>query len=225
MSIFMQTDQLEACRQAWIANLEVRQEDLLELSAPALLVLDMQNEFLSETGQMPTWGGPAIIPGLQRLVSAFRQQERPVIYTRHICLEPFAHQHELRSMRHLAAPADFLRDGHANAELHAGFAPGRDEPVFVKYRYSAFYDTPLDTWLRARGVRETVLCGVTTNICCAATAQDAFFRRYEVVVPVDGAGGIDEVSHLAALRTIQLAYGRLSTVEGVVDALLSGRSE
>lgn len=200
----------------------MREADRLEIANPALLVLDMQNEFLLETGQMPVWGGPAVIPRVKDLINAFRTARLPVIFTRHLCIEPYRHRGELKVMDGVANPATFLRDGYPGAEIHSDLRPLQNEYVITKYRYSAFYDTPLDTLLHVNQVADVVITGVATNICCEATAHDAFFRGYRVIFTIDGTGGTDESAHLATLRNLKLAYPRLGTVAQVAETACSG---
>lgn len=217
--LFLKTIELESRLDAWNTELKFGDSINLPLHSPALLVLDMQNDFLLDSGQMPVWGGPAIIPGIKRLVDLFHSQRLPVFFTRHFCIEPYRHIDELGSMKDVHDPKSFLREGTIGAEIHAEVKPAPDDYVVTKYRYSGFYDTPLDTLLRVNNVSNLVITGVATNICCETTAHDAFFRGYNVVFTVDGTGGTDEPAHLATLRNIKLSYGTLATVEQVMKSL------
>jgi nicotinamidase-related amidase len=184
-----------------------------DLDAPALLVLDMQNEFLLPTGQMQVWGGPAIIPNVVRLIDRFRQDGNPVVFSRHICLEPYKHKDTLQSMKGVSNFSQFLREGSKGAHLHRQIRPMKNELVITKYKYSAFYDSPLDSFLRVNKIKQLVITGVATNICCDSTARDAFYRGYSVFFPIDGSGGIDEATHLATLQTMRMSFGQLCRVD------------
>jgi nicotinamidase-related amidase len=62
----------------------------------------------------------------------------------------------------------------------------RDDDYFVlKPKHSGFFSTTLDLLLRYLGVRTVVLAGIATDICILFTANDAYMRDYEVVVPRD----------------------------------------
>jgi len=216
---FLPESKLEEKLIRWNIELGLDQYRDLQLLSPALLVLDMQNEFLSESGQMPVWGGPAIIPHVKRLLNAFRTSGYPVFFTKHLCIEPYRHQGELQVMDGVANPGSFLREGCAGAKIHEELRPRKDEQIITKYRYSAFYDTPLDTFLKVNRINEVIITGVATNICCETTAHDAFFRGYRVLFTIDGTGGTDESAHLASIRNIKLSYGKPVTVESIVTAL------
>jgi len=219
---FMSAAELERNLPRWKQLLGIAGEPAPELRAPALLVLDMQNEFLDADGQLPVWGGPAILPQVRTLVDAFHRQARPVIFSRHVCIEPFAHLDTIATMRAVREPASFLPADGWSSEIHRDLHPAPGDHVLVKYRYSAFFDSPLETLLRVAGIREVAVAGVATNICCEATAHDAFFRGFDVLFLLDATGGVDEASHLATLRTIQMAYGRLATTRQVQEALGAG---
>ncbi|MDO8803318.1 MAG: isochorismatase family cysteine hydrolase [Elusimicrobiota bacterium] len=217
---FLKESSLRRKTAEWAKILSISDSDTgLALSAPALLVLDMQNEFLNESGQMPVWGGAAVIPRVSALIRTFRSVGLPVVFSRHLCIEPFKHKDSLKVMGGIVEPAKFLCNGTSGARLHPGLPIADEDIQITKYRYSAFYDTALDTLLRVNRVADVIITGVATNICCQATAQDAFFRGYHVVFTIDGTGGVDEDSHLAALKTIQLAYGRVALVGQVSDAV------
>ena len=168
----------------WKKELSLNKEKSApQFERPALLVLDMQNEFLTDEGQMPVWGGPSIIPNIQNLLKIFRKNQLPIFFTRHLCIEPYRHQETFTVMEHISNPAAFLADGSYGAKLHSEIKPLPHEYIISKYRYSAFYDTPLDTFLRVNKITDVVITGVATNICCEATSHDAFFRGYNVFLP------------------------------------------
>jgi len=216
---FLSLTELPARLDSWKQLLGVDENATFKLPTPALLVLDMQNDFLLESGQMPVWGGPSIIPQIKLLINAFRAYSIPVFFTRHLCIEPFRHKGHLSSMNGVHDPASFLSEGSMGAEIHSGLRPDDHDYIITKYRYSAFYDTPLDTLLKVNSIGSVVVAGVATNICCETTAHDAFFRGYRVVFCIDGTGATDENAHLASLRNIRLSYGDLATTSQVIRQL------
>lgn len=221
---FLDPKQIAAKAQEWGQLLDLKVDGSLEFSAPALLVLDMQNEFLLPSGQLPVWGGPAIIPNVARILQIFRQRQLPLVFTRHVCLEPFRHREQIAVMASIPDAATFLREGSMGVNTHPQVSPLQGEPIITKYRYSAFYDTPLDTLLKVNRIREVIITGVATNICCETTAHDAFFRGYDVFFALDGTGGTDETAHLASLRNIVRSYGKVGTIEQLVRNLPPSQS-
>ena len=92
-----------------------------------------------------------------------------------------------------------------------------------KHRYSAFYNTDLETVLRCLKVEDLVIAGVMTNMCCESTARDAYYRDYRVFFPADGTGTINEDMHLASLLNLAYGFALVTTSEAIVAAM--GRSK
>ena len=83
------------------------------------------------------------------------------------------------------AAGEALVEGQLGSEIHPDIAPRPDELVVKKHRFSAFYGTDLELVLRGLGVEVVVVSGVTTENCCHATARDAMFRDFKVIVLSD----------------------------------------
>jgi nicotinamidase-related amidase len=186
----------------WLERIRPHNQHEMRLNpaASALLVVDMQRFFLDAGSPTYTPGGPAIVPTLKRLTAAFRDAGRPVIFTRHV-----HHPDDLDSgIMGWWWPGKCL-EGTEASEIHGELAPLSNEKVVLKHRYSAFYNTDLETVLRCLKVEDLVVSGIMTNLCCESTARDAYFRDYRVFVPADGTAAINEDMHLASL--LNLAYG------------------
>lgn len=100
-----------------------------------------------------------------------------------------------------------------------------EDSVFVKHRASCFFDTPLDTELRMRGVRRLIICGLTTNYCVDTTIREAYARDYDIIVPADAVAAPGAVLdlHAATLRHVELYFGLLTTVAGLETWLAGAR--
>lgn len=108
-------------------------------------------------------------------------------------------------------------EGTPESEVHPEIAPLAREKVIFKHRYSAFYNTDLDTVLRCLKVEDIVIAGIMTNMCCESTARDAYYRDYRVFFLADATGSINEEMHVASL--LNLAFGFASVTK--VDTILS----
>lgn len=216
---FLATEVLSKKASNWMAALNMEPSSSLHLESPALLVVDMQKDFLQPDGLLPVWGGPAVIPNILRLVEAFHAAERPVIFTRHIYENPEQDGGATARWWKVDNNSMLLREGTWHAELHDALRPGSHDKVLAKRRYSGFFGTDLEILLRTAGVQDIVICGVCTNICCEATAHDAFFRDFNVFFLVDGTGATDEAAHLTTLRSFALAYGKLVMTDQVIAVL------
>lgn len=222
---FLSEPELTTRSLGWCRKLSLDAGRSVHMENPALLVLDMQNDFLTDRGAMPVWGGPAIVSRVAGAIEAFRAVGRPVLYSRHLCLGSTDKPPDLGISALIADPEGLLREGCVGSEIADRLRPSSDERVIAKYQYSAFYGTPLELLLRSLKVRHVVVTGVVTNVCCETTAHDAFFRGFGVVFTIDGTGGLDEASHLASLATIRQSYGQVVTVHQVCESVKNMRSQ
>ncbi|MFQ6104711.1 MAG: isochorismatase family protein [Candidatus Glassbacteria bacterium] len=186
----------------WKKLIEPYNTHVMELypRASALLVIDMQNCFLEEGCSAWMDSTPAIVPNVKKLIEVYRRKGLPVIFT--------AHAHESGKLDGGMMSrwwGKLILKGTHDAELFTELKPLSDEKVIYKNRYSAFYNTDLETNLRCLGVADMVITGVMTNMCCESTARDAFFRDYRVFFLMDATAAVNEEFHLSTLRN--LAYG------------------
>ena len=188
----------------------------------ALLVIDMQNDFVREGAPMAVPMARERIPIMRRLVEHCRGCGVPVIYTRHVLYDQFqVSPLEVAYQPWLAH--DGMRASSQGVEIIEELAPALGEVVVSKHRYDGFYNTQLETVLRnirGPGVVDTlVIIGTVTNICCESTARSAFMRDFKVAFVADANGGLDSASHDASLATIGRVFGRVLTTEEVIEAL------
>ena len=157
----------------------------------ALIIVDMENDFVAPGAPMETPAGRVMLPTLQRVLTFCREQGVHVIYTTH------AHRRDGCDMGRFADLWPPIRnrtglvDGEPGIEIYPELAPRDNEVVIKKHRYSAFYGTDLEIILRGLGVETVVISGVTTENCCHATARDALFRDYKVVFLSDATATFD----------------------------------
>ena len=180
----------------------------------ALLVIDMQDFFLDPDSPTFTCGGQAIIPALKRLITAFREVQRPVIFTRHV-----HHPDHLDSGIMGWWWEGMCIEGTPESEIHHELAPLPNEKTILKHRYSAFYNTDLETVLRCLNVEDVVITGIMTNLCCESTARDAYFRDYRIFFLADGTGSINEEMHLASLMNLSYGFASVTTAEKILQGL------
>lgn len=202
MQPYVTPETVEAKSREWLKKIEPFNQHKMELNAEraVLLVIDMQDFFLDESSPTFTCGGLAILPKLRGLISVFRENERPVIYTRHV------HNPQLNDAGIMGWWWEGMcLEGSPESEVHKSIAPLPEDKVIFKHRYSAFYNTDLETVLRCLKIEDLVICGIMSNLCCESTARDAYFRDYRVFFPADGTGSVTEEMHLATL--LNLAFG------------------
>ena len=115
---------------------------------------------------------------------------------------------------------EICQPGTWGAQSVAELAPGRDEPIVIKHRYSAFVDTRLETLLRSNGIETLVVTGTATMACVESTVRDAMMRDYDVVVPREAvaARGNMKYLHETSLEAMDLFFARVVSREQLAAA-------
>lgn len=185
----------------------------------ALLVIDMQNDFLLADALLLTEGGVAVLNNIKRLVARCRRKKIPVIFTVHAHQDPEVDGGMTAKWWPDLMAKRALVMGKKGAAIFKGLAAKAGEPVICKQRYSAFYNTNLEVILRGLGVRDLVITGVMTNICCESTGRDAFFRDFRVFFVGDATGSSDEELHVGALRNLAYAFAYVTTTEEILKSI------
>jgi nicotinamidase-related amidase len=193
-------DELEARTAVWMEAIEPLQAVTFDLDwdAAALLVVDMQRVFLD--GSSKVQDAEAVMRRVGDLARAFRDKGRPVIYTRHLHKDDGSDGGNL-----LWWWGSIIRESSEGGHLHPDIAPEDTEGVVRKNTYDAFEGTDLGERLEGMGVRDVVVCGVMTNLCCETSAREAFCRGYRVQFVADATGTATDSMQIATL--INLAYG------------------
>jgi biuret amidohydrolase len=165
--------------------------DRVDPRRTAMIVVDMENDFIAPGAPMETPAGRALIPNLQRALAFCREAGIRIVYTAHVHRKDGC---DMGLYDDLWPPIESragLVDGTSGIEIYPDVAPTKDDIVIKKHRYSAFYGTDLEIVLRGMGVDTVIITGVTTENCCHATARDAMFRDYKVVFLSDATGTFD----------------------------------
>lgn len=217
MEPYVTTENIEHKARLWLEQIRPynQHEMRLNIAASALIVVDMQQFFLNEASPTFTCGGVAILPTVKRLLDTFRRFKRPVIFTRH-----GHHPDDLDAGIMGWWWEGKCLEGSPESDIHPSLAPIPNEKVVLKHRYSAFYNTDLETVLRCLKVEDVVVSGIMTNMCCESTARDAYYRDYRVFFPADGTGSINEEMHLASLLNLAFGFAYVTTVDDIRNQLL-----
>ncbi len=163
----------------------------IEPSKTALIVVDMENDFIASGAPMETPAGRKMLPTLQRVISFCREVGIRVIYTTHAHRRDGCDMGLFGDLWPPIASRAGLVDGEPGIDIYPDIAPRGNDIVIKKHRYSGFYGTDLEIVLRGLGADTVVITGVTTENCCHATARDALFRDYKVVFLSDATATFD----------------------------------
>ena len=190
----------------------------VELQRCALLVIDMQDEFV-KPGWTSSWIPEATRQAgrIKEVIGFCREKNVPVIYTvfsntHNFHDRPVSGQYMPNRFPELGGDPCLFSQGKVWHEL----APREDEIVIHKPSYGAFYDTPLDTILKAMGKNTVIICGTLTNCCCGTTARQAYERSYYVVFGSDITSTYDSQMQEAELNILRFAFARVMTANEIM---------
>jgi ureidoacrylate peracid hydrolase len=157
----------------------------------AMIVVDMQNDFVAAGAPIETPAARAMVPRLADALKICRGVGIRVIFTAHVHRRDGCDMGLFDDLHPPIANRDALVDGTPGVDIYPDLAPAAGEHVIKKHRYSAFFGTDLDIILREWGIDTVIICGTTTENCCQATALDAMFRDYRVVFLSDATATYD----------------------------------
>ena len=196
-------------------------------SKTALIIVDMENDFVAEGAPLRAKMAPVVVPPLKRALAHARRSGMHVIFTTHAHRRDGCDMGVYGSLWPPIVERVGLVDGEEGVEIFKELEPLPNEVVIKKRRYSGFYGTDLDIILRSSGIETVVITGVTTENCCHATARDALFHNYGVIFLSDATGTFDypdmghgamsaaEV-HRASLVILAVSTAHVMTVDEMI---------
>ena len=195
---------------------------------PALLIVDMQNDFVREGAALEVPDARKTIPVHKTLIDVFRRIGRPVVYTKFVTT-PY------RSLLwnwspQCEPPMKCCWKGHMRA--YAGIEGEREcidvideiypEPgdaTVEKFGYGAFHGTALNDILRTLGVESLVVTGTVTQICVEETARQAFHHGFRTTLVEDAVSSFDPELHAATLKNFAMKFGWVESASEVMKTL------
>jgi len=164
-----------------------------------------------------------VIPNTARLLSVFRAARARVIYLTygaetHDCSDVPPH------IRGLVQATNNI-EGQKEHEIVESVMPYENELVLNKVTMGGFASTGLESRLRALGITEIVVVGVSTNNCVGMTAMEASDRGFGVILVADATGTCDDEAQAAFENMFLRLWGRVATTDEVIADLNSALSQ
>jgi len=190
----------------------------LNPESTALIIIDMQRDFCCE-GRSFDRRGFDIRPA-QRLadrLNLFLKEAREVL--KHII--------HLKMMKipELASPV--VDELYGRIKIDRSLDPAFAEPyevipqpgdvIIPKYKYSGFFSTYLDQFLRSKSINTLIITGVATNVCVESTARDGFMREYYIVIPSDLTEGTSPEAKKWSLLNIDMFFGEVVSSNEILE--------
>jgi ureidoacrylate peracid hydrolase len=190
----------------------------------ALLVVDVQNDFVSPKGSATQRGedvsaSVAMVPRLVRLIDEARRVGLTVVYIK----TTHGEWTDTPSWIYRKSQQKVLntcREGTWGAEFYEGISPLPSERVVIKHRYSAFINTDLNTVLKAKGIESVLTTGVATNVCVETTTRDAYMYDYYVTMVSDCSAAYDPKLHESTLENMRRHFGLVATSDEIIQTWL-----
>lgn len=223
---------------AGAVTIPARPENLpINPAETALIVVDMQNAYASPGGYLDLAGfdiegAAAVIDRIALAIEAARKAGVQVVYFQNGWDAAYAEaggpgspnwwkSNALKTMRDRPElEGTLLAKGTWDYALVDRLAPQPGDIVIPKPRYSAFFNTALDSMLRARGIRNLAFCGIATNVCVESTLRDGYHLEYFGVLLEDathqaGPAYLQE----ASVYNVEKFFGWVSSVADFCTAL------
>jgi nicotinamidase-related amidase len=211
----------------------------VDLSRTALIIIDMQRDFLEPGGFGETLGNDvsrlqAAVGPCKVVLDAVRQAGMLVIHTREGHRPDLSDAPPAKVER--GAPSKRIGDegpmgrilvrGEPGHDIVSELYPAAGEPVIDKPGKGAFYQTDLESMLKNRGIENLLVCGVTTEVCVNTTVREANDRGYRCIVIGDACASYFPEFHEMGLRMIKAQggiFGWVSDSQSLLAALRSPR--
>lgn len=181
-----------------------------EPARAALLIHDMQEYFLN------FWGEDSplvqqVVTNIAQLRHYCKSQGIPVFYT----AQPNQQSDEDRALLNdMWGPG--LNRHPDQQRVVAALAPDEHDQVLVKWRYSAFHRSPLESILNETGRDQLIICGVYAHIGCLTTATDAFMRNIKPFMVADALADFSREEHMMSLTYTAGRSGRVVMTEALL---------
>lgn len=193
--------------------------DRIRTASTAVLVINMNNGYVSEEAENYIKAGNLLAPRLGKFLNHCRECGITVIYASQIYRSDQADlpENSRTCARH---QGKILLDGTWESLIYEACAPEEQEIQIKKQYYNAFYQTELNVILQAMEADTVVITGVCTDVSCFYTAREAFYRNYRVAVLEDltgtrawpdfGYGAVtDREQHLAAVNNLAVTSAQI----------------
>ena len=181
-----------------VPEIPFKDKVVLPAKNSALIIVDMQNDFVKPEGNLMVPAASDTVPRIQKLVELAREAHIPIAYTQDTTFE--------------GDPEFDIWPEHCKIhtwgwDIIPELKPTPDDLVCQKSRYDGFYGTWLEHFLSyVWKVKHLVIVGTVSNICVLHTAASAGLRWFHVVVPADGISALTEFDQALTLRQVSSLY-------------------
>jgi len=190
-----------------------------ERDKTALVIVDMQNDFVREGAAMEVPDARKTIGPIQSLIKMARRYNMPIIYTKFVAgpKRTFLWEWSPQIPNDNCCIRGFKRSyKDVQGELECTdiveeLYPEKQDYVFEKYNYSAFRNSPLKDILLGHHCDALIVVGTVTQLCVGDTVHDAALEHFKALVASDGVSSYSELQQKAAMERFHTKYGVVET--------------
>jgi ureidoacrylate peracid hydrolase len=197
---------------------------------PALLVIDVQNGFVSNGGSydllgMETYNYSEVIPKIRDLINLCKNVRIPIFYTQAVRessgIDLLTRSHKIlpKSREERIKKKPICVRETWDAEIVDEIKPSEGDHVVIKRRDSAFHDTEIGVWLRSLKIDTLIFCGIDTSICVETSLRDAFNIGYDVVLISDATASNNKKHYESTLENVKGYYGIVMDIQELSQSL------
>jgi ureidoacrylate peracid hydrolase len=203
-------------------------EQQIDPSLTALLIIDMQNDYVADQGKVGKLGMDVkkiqdAVPTMNRLIEEARKAGVMIVWIRqtHTMRDALPNYLASNVARKKSGPfkeEDFLVQGGSwGAEYFDKMVKrAPDEIEVIKHTYGGFTNTELDTFLKTKGIQTIISIGCLTNVCVSSTAMQGWFQGYYSIIASDASSTNDTALHEATLKNHAIFFGYTPKTEEIV---------
>ncbi|MGN8647210.1 cysteine hydrolase family protein [Gracilibacillus sp. HCP3S3_G5_1] len=178
----------------------------------ALMVIDMQNDFVADDGAFAQAGFhvkkyQALEPTILKLIEVARRNKIPVLFIQMEYNDENDGHGAWKDRRIAMNHPNSCREGTWGVEFYHDLQPKPDDFIFKKHRYTAFINHQLHKRLDDLGIETIIFAGINTNTCVEATVRDAHHLDYHVIVIKDATTSAFIDAYEPSLTNISRHYG------------------
>lgn len=191
---------------------------------PALLVIDMQNGFVSKGGSYDLMGIDTsrylkIVPNIKSLIQVCRSSKIPIFFTQAVRegsgIDLLTRTHRIlpKSREERIKMRPICVRGTWDADIVDEISPLTQDHVVIKRRDSAFQDTEIEVWLRSFGIDALIFAGIDTSICVESSLRDAFNHGYDIILISDATASSVGKNYNSTMDNVRDYYGLVMNLE------------
>jgi isochorismate hydrolase len=191
---------------------EYSRDCLFKKANSALIVVDMQHYFIDKDSHANIPSSDTIIENVAELIEIYRSNNLPVIFTKFVVKKNKDNGIMGKWWK------DTVYEGESRAKIIPLLKPRENELVITKKSYGAFHNKELRRFLKINNIKNIIITGVATDLCCDVITRGAFLCNFQPHIVIDATAASNEELHLSSLRALGHGFAYLRTTKEILGA-------